>query len=70
MKTPRDDLSSAGNDMYELKMALGGLSDRSEVLNSSLIFKQTTDLMDENDVIFSDEGSNDSFNIADIAADD
>ena len=30
---------------------------------SSFIFKPTTDLVEENDVIFSDEGSNDSFNI-------
>ena len=62
--TPRSDLSSTA-DMHELKMALGGCkSDRSDLLmNQDLVFKNTTDLYEENDVIFSDEGSNDSFNI-------
>ena len=66
LATPRSDISSGGADMHELKMALGGLSDRSIGKNNSFIFKPTTDLVDDNnEVIFSDEGSNDSFNIRD-----
>ena len=66
LATPRSDISSCGADMHELKMALGGLSDRSIGKNNSFIFKATTDLVDDgNDVIFSDEGSNDSFNLRD-----
>ena len=51
--------------MAELKMALGGLSDRSgdHRKDGSFDFRPTRDLVEENDVIFSDEGSNDSFNI-------
>ena len=64
--TPRSDISSGGADMAELKMALGGLSDRSAGPlgdAGSFTFQPTADLVEENDVIFSDEGSNDSFNI-------
>lgn len=62
LTTPRSDFSSNA-DMIELKMALGSLSEGSGGKNSSLVFKQTTDLYETNEVIFSDEGSNDSFNI-------
>ena len=64
LDTPRSDLSSTA-DMRELKMALGGVSDRSAegLGDTNLVFKQKTDLYEENNVIFSDEGSNDSFNI-------
>lgn len=64
LDTPRSDFSSTA-DMRELKMALGGMSDRSAegLGDTNLVFKQKTDLIKENNVIFSDEGSNDSFNI-------
>ena len=70
LATPRSDISSSGADMHELKMALGGLSDRSIGKNNSFIFKPTTDVEESNDVIFSDEGSNDSFNFRDDESSD
>ena len=55
--TPRIDDISSSSDLREFKMALGGNSDRS---NNVQMF-QTGGMMDSSDVIFSDEGSNDSF---------
>ncbi len=56
MLTPRNDDISSSSDMKELRMAIGGNSDRS----NNIIF-QTGGMMDQSDVIFSDEGSDDSF---------
>ena len=60
MVSPRLDDVSSGSDMRELKLALGGMSDRSG--NHQFIYNQDRNLYEAENVIFSDEGSNDSLN--------
>jgi len=50
---------SSADDMRELKMALGGHSDRSGN-NINMFSNNASVLLDGGDVIFSDEGSDDS----------
>ena len=57
--TPRQDDFSSSSDMRDLKNALGGLSDRS---GNNLLFNQSAGVLENDEIIFSDEGSNDSFN--------
>ena len=57
---PLDD--SSNSDMQELKMALGGVSDRSGSGQQNTFLNN---LFEGNDVIFSDEGSGDSFDLDD-----
>ena len=55
----QDDVSS-GSEMRELKLALGGMSDRSG--NGKFEYNHEKNFYEGENVIFSDEGSNDSFN--------
>ena len=49
--------------MRELKLALGGMSNRSDRSgNHQFIYNQERNLYEAENVIFSDEGSNDSLN--------
>lgn len=59
--TPRSNADhSSSSDMRELKMALGGFSDRSGNNNANFNYNSQTNILDIEGPIFSDEGSQDS----------